>query len=252
MSPPRRSPGGAVAALVVALALLPAAALGDGPGASAASGWDVPPLRAIDQARVRAELDRVLASEELRAGTAPRGAATVATAAWLRLQAFIGRQPAGVTRGVVAACLLVLLLVGAHVVWSMRSVLRGDRRRGAAGPAPEDRRSPEETRAAGAAAAAAGDHAGAVRLLYLAALRALERAGVCDLAAGTADWTVVARCRSAPGVEAPLRALVSRFQESRFGGRAVGREQYDECAGHLDEILRLQPPRAAAATREAA
>ena len=126
----------------------------------------------------------------------------------------------------------------------MRSALRGGRRGARAAPAAEDRRSPEEARVAAASAAAAGDYAGAVRLLYLAALHALERAGVCDLAAGTADWTVVARCRSAPGCEAPLSGLVSKFQESRFGGRACGHEHYDECVGYLDAILRLQAPRA--------
>jgi hypothetical protein len=251
---PRRS----AIALVAALAVLPAAAFAEAPGAPATpagvgpAGWDVAPLRHIDQARARAELGRILASEELRAGAAPRGAATVLAAAWVRLQAVIARQPAAVTRGVVVACLLVLLLVGAHVAWSMRSVLRGDRRRSGPGPAPEERRSPDEARADAASAAAAGDYAGAVRLLYLAALRALQRAGVCDLAAGTADWTVVARCRSAPGVEAPLRGLVSRFQESRFGGHAIGREQYDECAAHLDAILRLQAAPGGAATGEAA
>jgi hypothetical protein len=244
-------------ALAAALALLPAAARADAPGAPAAApaapaGWDVAPLRHLDQARVRAELGRVLASEELRAGAAPRGAATVLTAAWLRLQAFIARQPAAVTRVVVVACLLVLLLVGAQVAWSLWSVMRGDRRRAGLGPEPEDRRSPDEARADAVEAAAAGDYSGAVRLLYLAALSALQRAGVCDVAAGTADWTVVARCRSAPGVEAPLRGLVSRFQESKFGGRPLGREQYDECAVHLDAILRLQAAPGGAAAREAA
>jgi hypothetical protein len=204
----------------------------------------VAPLERVDQARVRAELHRILASEELRAAGRRRDATTALTAAWLHVQAWIGRQSPGVTRGVVAACLLVLLLVGAHVAWSVRSTLRGERRRGAPAAAAAEPRSPEEARAAAVAAAAAGDHAEAVRLLYHAALRALARAGVCDFVAGTADWTVVARCRSVPGVEAPLRGLVSRFQESRFGGRACGRAEYDECAGHLDAILRLQAQRA--------
>jgi hypothetical protein len=234
-------------ALAAALALLPAAAGAQAPAAGEplpppASGWDVAPLRHVDQARVRAELRRILASDELQAAARERGATTVLAAVWLRFQGWASRQPAGVTRGVVVACLVVLLLVGAHLAWSMRTALRGERRRARPGSAAEERRSPEVVRAAAAAAAAAGDHAEAVRLLYLAALRALERAGVCDLAAGTADWTVVARCRSAPGVEEPLRGLVTRFQESRFGGRDCGQVQYDECAEHLEAILRRPAP----------
>jgi hypothetical protein len=213
----------------------------------------VAPLRPIDQARVRAELRRILQSDELQAAARERGATTVLATVWLRFQGWIARQPAGVTRGVVVACLIVLLLVAAHVAWSMRTALRGERRRARGEPVVDERRSPEEIRAAAAAAAADGDYAEAVRLLYLAALRALERAGVCDLAAGTADWTVVARCRSAPGVEEPLRGLVSQFQESRFGGRACGRAQFDACAGHLEAILRRQAPAGAGpAGREAA
>jgi hypothetical protein len=187
----------------------------------------------LDEARARAELARILDGQEFRTAGHGAGSGAALAVAWGRLAAWAARQPPGRTGAIIGACLLVLALVGLHVTLSVRAVLRGDRG-GRVRPAEAPpRRSAGELRAVAEAASAAGDHAAAVRLFYLATLAALEEGGLCELRAGLADSAVLARCG---GRAAALEAAVRLFQESRYGGRAVGPAAVARCRACLDAI----------------
>ncbi|HEY3356476.1 MAG TPA: DUF4129 domain-containing protein [Polyangia bacterium] len=239
VAPARRAAGPRRAGRLVGVAVAAALALCAAHALAAPAA--APPGPAADEARVRAELARILDHPELRAAGRATGPGAALTVARASLGRWIEGQPAGVTRTVVAACILVLVLIAAHLAVSVRAVLRGDRRSRGAAPDTAPRRSATELRAAAQTAAAAGQHAEAVRLFYLAALAALDAGGGCDLRAGVADYTVVERCGPRA---APLREMVRLFQESRYGGRAVGAAEVDRCRACLDAIA---PPPAAAA-----
>jgi len=120
---------------------------------------------------------------------------------------------------IVGVSVVLLALIVAHLVVSVRGLMWEPRR-------PRERavaqrpRSPEQVLHAAEAAAAAGEFVLALRLLYEAALRRLDRLQVLPYDPARTNWeNLRAAALSRPGLRADLGALTATVDGCVYGGQ---------------------------------
>lgn len=179
----------------------------------------------------RAALDRVFATPPYRWQEEP-GPLRALREGWHRLGDWLAGLRADnpeAFRVLVAALLVVLLLILAHagyVVWRTAREARDS-----AGPAP---RAARETRdaewysRAADRAADAGRLREALQLAFVALALTLQRQGALDYHLSKTPAECAREARLAEADRERLRALVRRLYGHVFGGRPLGRQDYDD------------------------
>jgi hypothetical protein len=144
---------------------------------------------------------------------------------------------------VVALVVVASLVVIALLLFGVPRANRRSRGAGAGLFGDDDRRTPDELRAAARAAAAAGDFALAVLERYRAIARDLDERTLVEVFPGT---TALGFARAAalvfPAEATELRAAAAVFDGIRYAGRAGQRDQAERVAA-LDDRLAAARPR---------
>lgn len=210
----------------------------------------------IDDAEVRAVVDRVVSSPDFRHLRTERTETSQGLLERL-LEALFGDQRSG-ERGWTEWIFLVLVfLVGAAVVTALivitaraivaRAPLRSGSRVGGLEArdevsfrpsAPPGELSPEAHREQALALARAGDYRAAIRHLLLGCMSWVERAGLIRFRTGLTNHDYLRATRRRPGFHAAMVPIVRQFEEIHFGRRPASEERFHSCLEQLARGVR--------------
>jgi len=124
---------------------------------------------------------------------------------------------------------LALVLILYHIAYTLRALLSGPPRRVEEGERVSPRRrSPQQALRAAKDAAARGDFELAVRLLYEAALRRLDRRGLLSYASSRTNWENLRALKSA-GLRSIMAPLTRAVDDIFYGGRRATAQSYGDC-----------------------
>lgn len=134
-------------------------------------------------------------------------------------------------------CVTLLVLIFAHIVITVRSVLRQEQIRSPRQRRLVRREDPASVLHAAESALEAGEYERAVRLLYRAALLRLDRAGLLSEDPTRTNWeNLAAMPADAGAVTETLAALTRTVDDTVYGGRPVSRSTAEQCRAWLDEL----------------
>lgn len=143
---------------------------------------------------------------------------------------------------IVGASVVLLALILAHLVVTVRGLMSEPRpgRRGAR-PAAEPPRSPEQALREAEAAAAAGQFALALRRLYEAALRRLDRLDVLRYDPARTNWeNLRAAGAGRPGLASMMAPLTAAVDDCVYGDAPATGELFDQCRSLVERIWRAE------------
>ncbi len=134
-------------------------------------------------------------------------------------------------------CVALLVLILAHIVLTVRSVLRQDRTPSSPRRRRRRRQDPAAVLKAAERALEEGEYERAVRLLYQAALLRLDRVGLLSEDPTRTNWeNLAAMPADAGAVTEALAALTRTVDDAVYGGRPVSRSTAVQCRAWLDEL----------------
>ncbi len=147
-------------------------------------------------------------------------------------------------RPVLTGVLLVLLaLMIAHIASGLRGLLDGSRDRRSRPEVHRERVDPAEVMRRAEEALERGEHTAALRLLYLAVLLHLDRAGVL---AHDPTRTNLENLRAFTGVRPEARDAMARLTHevdaTIYGGRGASRETWEKARRWADALWRAEGP----------
>jgi len=139
---------------------------------------------------------------------------------------------------IIAALLVIIFALIAHIIYSVVQAVRGDRG-GSRPPEGATRRvGPDEWERRAAEAAAAGDYIAAVRHLFRATLVRLEQSEKKPLRPGTTNRELLRRYRTRSEVVDGLRRFVDVIDRKWYGDEVCTASDYAECAAAHDGLSR--------------
>jgi Domain of unknown function (DUF4129) len=234
---PRRLPS--------ALAALPALA------ALAALPRPVRAAGGADPEAVRRAVEEVFADPALRPQGSHGGGVSIAEYLQLLFRRFLAWVREFFTRLseenpllfylIFALLVFLLLLLLAHIAWTLSLAFRGPR--GGAGdgeaaldsPAARARRF-QELRQEALGLAREGCYREAIRTLLLALLSLVEERRALAVSRGWTNREVLARLRLGAGNAALAESFAGTFDRAWYGGAAGGQEDFDRCADFVDQV----------------
>jgi hypothetical protein len=189
-----------------------------------------------DDDSIRAAADAVLAREHFRLDEAfePPGTEWLEEIGrWLLtpfrwLSELVAELPFGMQLFVVVLLIGLLLLIVAHIVWSLATALRDPRRGGVPLTAPATLADPAALEELARSLAAGGDYVGACRRLLQAALCWLQLARERRFRPGLTNAEVIREYAATPVAE-PLRQLVATIDHKWYGDEPCLAEDYERC-----------------------
>jgi hypothetical protein len=130
----------------------------------------------------------------------------------------------------VTACVILLLLVAAHVTWTMRRVLFAPRGLGDAAAAEEKRqRLSQACWEKAGRRAAARDFTEAIRFLFLALVYRFDESGRVLFQQAATNREYLALFADRPQLQAQLKVFVDTLDEYWYGQHPSNERQYQEC-----------------------
>ena len=202
-------------------------------------------------ADLRAGLEDILQRREYRQALAEDPVAELQRRILNRLAQVLARlfEPLGALQEtnrtvfyvLVVGLTLLLLAVVAHIVLTIRAGLRATRQ---VRPGESRRRQPGETdpqrlRRRAGQLAAAGDFLGALRTVYIALIRHLDRAELLRYDPTRTNWEYAAQVRHLPEATAILRPFGALLDRTCYGGEPATEADYQAGVQWLEEALRL-------------
>jgi len=203
-------------------------------------------------AELRAGLEDVLRRREYRQALSEDAAAEMQRRLLARVARALARllAPLGALQQtnkslfytLVTGLSLLLLVLVAHIVLTIRAGLRATRkvrqREPSSRPEPGDT-DPQRLRRRAAQQAAAGDFLGALRTCYLALVRHLDRVELLHYDATRTNWEYVAQVRNVPEATAVLRPFSALLDRKVYGGELATEADYAAGRDWLEDGLRL-------------
>jgi Domain of unknown function (DUF4129) len=133
---------------------------------------------------------------------------------------------------------VVLLLLVAHIIYTVLRSMRVPERSPDAKPREGWRRDPRDLERMAEEARGRSDFIGAVRLLFRAAILRLENAERRVNRPGTTNRELLRRYRTTP-VHSALQKFVTVIDTKWYGGRECGPEDYESCRSAHGEVRNL-------------
>jgi hypothetical protein len=148
---------------------------------------------------------------------------------------------------IVLTIILVLLLV--HIVWTFVRAVRGTPRRRFVEQSRGQERTVEHWEQESRTAASRGDFISAVRYLFLASLRRIERAEKRKLRRGITNRELLRRYRASPLCE-PLNFMVETIELKWYGHEICQQVDFEKCRDEYARVCQLIPALQGAAASE--
>jgi len=153
----------------------------------------------------------------------------------------LAAMPAWLRWVIFGVLLALLILILAHNALTVRGVLSEPPKRRGAGLRPRRREDPRAALARAEAALERGRYDLAVRLLYLATLLRLDRAGLLSHDASRTNWENLRALRSdAPAVRDAMTSLTRAVDDTVYGGEPASRHTAERCRGWVDALWRAE------------
>jgi hypothetical protein len=141
---------------------------------------------------------------------------------------------------VVITLTIILVLLLAHIVWTFIRAVRGTPRRRFVQQSRGQEQTVEHWEQEARNAASCGDFILAVRYLFLASLRRIERAEKRKLRRGITNRELIRRYRASPLCE-PLNCMVETIELKWYGHETCRETDFERCREEYARVCRLIP-----------
>jgi hypothetical protein len=195
------------------------------------------PTIAASKEQIKQELEQVYARPEFQNTPADPRALARAIADLFRWLGDLSDTNPPLAWTIVAVCVVLLLLLLTHIIWTVVSVFYVTRRKRAESHAlAEQQKQSERYGQEALAEASAGNYTAAIRLLFLSLVYAFEERGTLLFRPALTNREYLAVVSNRPELRRGLAFFVQLLDDNWYGERPTTEEHYAHCRDLYDTL----------------
>jgi hypothetical protein len=195
------------------------------------------PAAAASKEEIERELDRVYARPEFHQSLPDLRWLAQAIANLFRWLGDLPDTNPVLAWTIISVCIVLLILLLAHITWSIVSVFYVTRRKRHDGHAlAEQRKQSDRYRQEALAEAHAGNYTAAIRLLFLSLVYAFEERGTLLFRPALTNREYLAVVSNRPELRRGLAVFVQLLDDNWYGERPTTEEHYAHCRDLYDTL----------------